>query len=118
MFGYGYELIKENIMPTPIPEEINYLSGVIDKLSEFDPEDLGGDNPEAMDLVEKAIQPIIDGMSDSEATEVIKKHCQFLQGWLQQPGMSESPAFYIQGAMLGMLAFKYGDYSALMGSDE
>ena len=44
MFGYCYELIKENIMPTPIPEEIKYLSSVIDKLSEFDPEELGGDN--------------------------------------------------------------------------
>ncbi len=71
-----------------------------------------------MDLVEKAIQPIIDGMSDSEAIEVIKKHCQLLQGWLQQAGISDSPPFYIQGAMLGILAFKYGDYSALMGSDE
>ena len=56
-------------MPTPIPEEIEYLSSVIDKLSEFDPETLGGDNPEAMDLVEEAIGPIIDAMSDSEATE-------------------------------------------------
>jgi hypothetical protein len=118
MLDYCHELIKENIMPTPIPEEIKYLSSVIDKLSEFDPADLGGDNPEALDLVEKAIKPIIDGMSDSEAKEVIKKHCQLLQGWLQQPGMSESPAFYIQGAIMGMLAFKYGDYSALMGSDE
>ena len=105
-------------MPAPIPEEIEYLSSVIDKLSEFDPDELGDDNPEALDLVEKSIQPIIDGMSDSEAKEVIKKHCRLLQGWLQQPGMSESPAFYIQGAFMGMLAFKYGDYSDLMGSDE
>ena len=105
-------------MPTPIPDEIKYLACVIDKLSEFDPEELGDDNPEAFDLVEKAIQPIIEGMSDSEAKEVITEHCHHLQGWLQQPGMSESPAFYIQGAIMGMLAFKYGDYSALMGNDE
>jgi hypothetical protein len=105
-------------MPTPIPDEIKYLVRVIDKLSEFDPDDLGDDNPEALDLVEKAIQPIIEGMSDSEAKEVIKEHSHLLQGWLQQPGMSDSPAFYIQGAIMGMLAFTYGDYSGLMGKDE
>jgi len=105
-------------MPTPIPDEIKYLACVIDKLNEFDPDELGDDNPEALDLVEKAIQPIIEGMSDSEAKEVIKKHCHLLQVWLQQPGMSESGAFYIQGAIMGMLAFKYGDYSALIGKDE
>lgn len=32
--------------------------------------------------------------------------------------MSESPAFYNQGVIMGMLTFKYGGYSALMGEDE
>ena len=105
-------------MLTPIPDEIKYLSCVLDKLSKFDPDELGDDNPEALDLVEKAIQPIIEGMADSEAKEVIKEHFHLLQGWLQQSDASESPAFFVQGAIMGLIAFKYGDYSILIGEDE
>ena len=105
-------------MTVPIPDEIQYLQPVMDKLNEFDPDELGDDNPEAMDLVEKAIQPIIKDMTDDEAKELIKNHNNILQEWLQQSGLSDAPAFYIQGALMGMLAFKYNDYSALMGGAE
>ena len=105
-------------MTIPIPDEIQYLKPVIDKLNEFDPDELGDDNPEAMDLVEKAIQPIIKDMTDDEAKELIKNHNSILQEWLQQPGLSDSPAAYIQGVLLGMLAFKYNDYNAFMGGAE
>ena len=33
-------------------------------------------------------------------------------------GMSESAGFYVQGALMGMLAFKYNDMSAIIGTDE
>jgi hypothetical protein len=105
-------------MTVPIPDEIKYLQPVIDKLNEFDPDELGDDNPEAMDLVDKAIQPIIKDLTEDEAKELIKNHNSILQEWLQQAGLSDSPAFYIQGVLMGILMFKYNDYSFLTDGAE
>ena len=105
-------------MASALPDEIKYLGFVIDKLSEFDPAELGGENPEALDLVEAAVEPIIEGMSDLEAKEVLGRHFGLLRVWLEQPGMSESAGFYVQGALMGTGAYKYNDLSAIIGTDE
>jgi len=96
-----------------LPDEIKYLQPVIGKLNEFDPDELGDDNQEAMDLVEDAIYGIIKDMSDEEAIKLIKNHINILREWLKQSELSESPVAFIQGALIGMLAFKYNDYSVL-----
>ncbi len=73
---------------------------------------------EALDLVEEAIAAIIDGMSDLEAKEVVKAHFELPGGWLERPGMCGCCGFYVQGALMGVLAFKYNDMSAIIGTDE
>ncbi len=101
-----------------IPEEIQYLRPVLEKLKSFDPDELGDDNQEAMDLVEAAFEPVTQNLTENEAVELLKKHHQILKNWMPQAGDTEVSAAYIFGALGGMLAFKYGDYSAMMGGAE
>ena len=103
----------EDFVPIQLPDEIEYLLPVIRKLNQFDPEELGDDNQEAMELIEKAVNPVIENMSDEKAVELLKKHIKILREQLGQSEISESVAGYIQGALIGMLSFKYNDYSAL-----
>jgi hypothetical protein len=97
-------------MPTPLPEQLAYLAPVIKQLEKFDPDSLGDDNPDALDLVEAAVRARIRGMDADDARAAIEEDSAALQQWLEQD-QADSPAHYIYGAMCGMTM--YADFDEL-----
>ena len=61
-------------MSAELPDELKYLKPALGELDKFDPDELGGDNPEAMDIVEAALEPVLRDLSEVEAVELLKKH--------------------------------------------
>ena len=104
-------------MSTELPYEIKYLIPVIEELEKFDPDELGDDNQEAMDIIDAALEPILKDLSDEEAAELLKNHLTMVQEWQKEVATEQSTIGYIQGAMMGMLAFKYNDYDMLLGNN-
>jgi hypothetical protein len=100
-------------MPTQLPSNLGYLNRVISELEKFDPDSLGDDNPQAMEIVESAARSRVRGMDEDEAKATIVQDCADLQQWLQQPGLEGSPAHYIYGALLGMTM--WADFGELAG---
>ncbi len=100
-------------MPTELPNRLSYLTSAFAALEKFDPESLGDDNPEAMDVVESAVRSHIKGMSGDEARATIEEDCSALQDWLQQPELAASTGHYVYGALFGMTMF--GDFDELVG---
>ena len=101
-------------MKINFPDEISYFQTVLEKLNEYNPEELHEDNQEALGLIEAAISTKIKDLSDDEAINLIKRHKILLDNIKEEFDMVESFA-YLEGVILGMLAFKYNDYSALTG---
>jgi hypothetical protein len=100
-------------MPTQLPSDLEYLSSVISDLEKFDPDSLGDDNPQAMEIVESAVRSRVRGMDEEEAKATIVQDCSDLQQWLEQPGLEASPAHYIYGALFGMTM--WADFGELAG---
>ena len=98
-------------MPTPLPKQLAYLAHAIKELEKFDPDSLGDDNPDAMDLVESAVRTRIRGMDADAARTAIEEDSAALQQWLRQDDLVSSPAHFIYGGMLGMTMF--GDFDEL-----
>ena len=71
-------------MKNELPERINYLKYLIEKLDAFDPESLGDDNPDAMDIVESAIQERLKSVNFSEA---------------------DSTTYYVLGVIEGLIVY-------------
>lgn len=92
-------------MPTPLPNRLAYLAPVIKELEKFDPNSLGDDNPDAMDVVEAAVRARIRGMDAGDARSAVEDDSAALKQWLQQDDLADSPAHYIYGAMFGMTMF-------------
>jgi hypothetical protein len=92
-------------MPTPLPKQLAYLAPVIEELENFDPDSLGDDNPDAMDVVELAVRARVRGMDAQGARTAVEEDSAALKQWLQQDDVADSPAHYIYGAMLGMIMF-------------
>ena len=98
-------------MPSPLPERIDYLAATLVDLEKFDPEDLGDDNPDAMDLVESALRGRLRGMSGAQAKRTVEEDGNVLAGWLAQPGLEVSTGHYVHGVLMGMLMFAdFGDF--------
>jgi hypothetical protein len=89
-------------MPTELPQNIAYLSSVIARLGTLDPESLGDDNPEAMDLVETALMSRVRGLSEEQAEATLEEDCAALQRWLGEPGLEGSAAHYVFGVLFGL----------------
>ena len=98
-------------MPMPLPKQLAYLAPVIKELEKFDPDSLGDDNPDAMDVVESAVRTRIRGMDADDARSAVEDDSAALEQWLQQDELADSPAHYIYGAMFGMTM--YGDFNEL-----
>ena len=60
-------------MPTPLPKQLAYLAPVIKELEKFDPDSLGDDNPDAMDVVESAVRTRIRGMDADDARSAVEE---------------------------------------------
>jgi hypothetical protein len=99
-------------MPTPLPDRLSYLDPVLGALERLDPESLGDDNPEAMDLIESAVRKHVHGMDEDVARLTVQDDCAALQEWMQQPGVASS-AGHVYGAMFGMTMF--ADFGDLVG---
>jgi hypothetical protein len=83
---------------------------VMSKLSEFDPADLGDDNPAALDIVESAARSRLQGLDEAEAKSVLQEDCELLGDWLNKPGAEDSTGHYIYGALMGMTMWgAFGD---------
>lgn len=92
-------------MVNGLPRELTYLRNAIIELGQFEPESLGDDNPEAMDVVEVAIRARIGGMSAAEGRATVEKDWGLLGKWLDDPAQDDSPAHFIYGAMEGLLIY-------------
>ena len=99
-------------MPIELPEELAYLNDVITKLESFDPESLGDDNPEAMDIVEAAVRQRLRGMNESDAKATIQRDLQLLEETVATPELASSPIHYIYGAIMGVAM--YADINELL----
>ena len=91
-------------MPSDIPNQLAYLGPTFDELANFDPEDLGDDNPEALDVVESAVRQRVKGMSAEEAERAIKGDAELLQQWTSTRDTPDT-ADYVYGALFGMTMF-------------
>jgi hypothetical protein len=98
-------------MPTPLPKQLAYLAPAIKELEKFDPDSLGDDNPDAMNVVEAAVRTRIRGMDADDARTAVEEDSAALERWLQQDDLDNSPAHFIYGAMFGMTM--YGDFDEL-----
>lgn len=101
-------------MEKKLPAELAYLEPVIAKLKTFAPEDLGDDNPDAMDIVEDALKDALKGMSISEAEDKVQKDCDTMQGLLGEPEFAVLG--YVYGVMLGMTM--YGGIEAVLSAPQ
>jgi hypothetical protein len=101
-------------MTPGLPQRLIYLGTVMAELSKFAPEELGDDNPDAMDLVIPAIRSRLKGLGEDEARDLLREDCDLLGEWMNQPGAGTSPAGHIHGALLGTLM--WGDFGELVKS--
>jgi hypothetical protein len=92
-------------MPTAIPKQLAYLAPVMADLAKFDPESLGDDNPDALNLVEAAVRARIRGISADEARTTVEEDSASLEQWMEQFGVDDLPAHYLYGALFGMTMF-------------
>jgi hypothetical protein len=99
-------------MTSELPQRLAYLGTVMAELSKIEPEELGDDNPDAMDLVMPAIRSRLHGLEEDEARDLLREDCDLLGEWMNQPGAGTSPAGYIHGALLGTLM--WGDFGDLV----
>jgi len=97
-------------MSIDLPPELTYLSDAITKLEAFDPESLGDDNPEAMDIIEEAVRQRLHGMDKAEAG--IQADLQLLSKMATKPELTDSPIHYVYGAIMGITM--YADISELL----
>jgi hypothetical protein len=95
-------------MPAPVPNQIAYLEPVFAQLAKFDAEDLGDDNPFAMDMVQNAIKQHMQGMEAEEASGTLERDSKVLEDYSKQPD-AHPAATYVYGVYLGMMMF--GDIS-------
>jgi hypothetical protein len=102
-------------MPSQLPNRLSYLGGVIADLEKYDPDSLGDDNPEALEVVQAAVRSRLRGMVEEEAKMTVVQDCSDLQQWLEQPGLETSTAHYIYGAMLGMAM--WADFGELVAEE-
>jgi len=99
-------------MPNDIPDQLEYLRPTFDELKKFDPEDLGDDNPDAMDLVEAAVRVRVAGMSSDDASAAVQSDADLLSEWHTSPEAPDTAA-YVFGALFGMTM--YADFSEFTG---
>ena len=88
-------------MARNIPEQLKYLETAMKQLELFDPESLGDDNPEAMDIVAVALRQRLHGMSVPDAKRAVRQDSEALKTWLSDPEASSS-AGYIYGTLVGI----------------
>jgi hypothetical protein len=53
-------------MASQIPHQLAYLQSVLTDLAQFEPDDLGDDNPEAIAIVEAAVRRRVKGMTPDD----------------------------------------------------
>ena len=89
-------------MATELPSRLAYLATVMSKLAEFEPADLGDDNPAAGDIVESAVRSRLQGLDEAEAKSVLQEDRDLLGKWLNEPGAEDSTGHYVYGMLMGM----------------
>jgi hypothetical protein len=89
-------------MHTELPQNLAHYSSAIARIEMFDPESLGDDNPEALDVVETAIRSRIRGMSEEQAEATLEEDCATFQRWLEQPDRADSAAHYVGAVLFGL----------------
>ena len=99
-------------MPNDIPDQLEYLRATLNELAKFDPEDLGDDNPDAMDLVEAAVRQRVAGMTSDKASAAVQSDADLLSEWSASPEAPDT-ASYVYGALFGMTM--YADLSEFTG---
>jgi len=88
-------------MAREIPEQLKYLQAAMTQLESFDPESLGDDNPEAIDIVAAALRQRLDGMSVPDAKRAVRQDSEALKNWMSDPDASPSAA-YVYGTLVGI----------------
>lgn len=88
-------------MATMIPAQLKYLETAMKQLESFEPESLGDDNPEAIEIVAAALRQRLHGMSVPDAKKVIRQDTELLKTWLNDPEASPTAA-YLYGALSGI----------------
>jgi hypothetical protein len=91
-------------MTTDIPGQLEYLRPAFDELSRFDPEDLGDDNQDAIDVVEAAVRGRVAGLSAEQASAAVQSDAERIAEWSSSPGAPDTAA-YVYGVLFGMTMF-------------
>ena len=87
-------------MEKKLPGNLTYLEPIINQLKAFDPEELGDENPDAMDIVEAGLKDSFRGMNITEVKDKIQKDCQTMQELMEDPENIELN--YVFGVMFGI----------------
>jgi hypothetical protein len=100
-------------MESELPDRLAYLAPAMAGLEAFDPELLGDDNQDALDVVDTAVRARIRGLDPARARATIQQDQEILEDWLAQPGNTHSHAHFVRGALQGYLL--YANFEELVG---